>query len=131
MDVRTLQDRGKIDVLSDLIDKEMRQKEPASAIILIAPWSASETDPSVQTDPQHADGSRWFYLEYGSPMQLPIGPDPLPVFLPPVLAEPPPNALEQFFRRIKGETLPVHSPHELADALRRMASEINMVKTPE
>ncbi|HKE26206.1 MAG TPA: hypothetical protein VKB88_27810 [Bryobacteraceae bacterium] len=149
VDVRTLQNRHKVDVLSDLIDKETRQAKPATAVILMAPRSAAHLDPSFQPDPQQMAVSRWFYLPYhpatslmpqrfggrgmasgddGTGDMSPHGRQgPIPMAGPPLGAQPA-DAVEQFYKRIKGETLSVGTPHEFAEALRRISAELPAVK---
>jgi hypothetical protein len=152
VDVRTLQNRDKLDILSDLIDKELQQAKPASAVILMAPRSASHIDPALQVDPQRAAASRWFYLQYETfPPRLhsrdggrgPIwdgtADSPNPPFRGPGGVSGPaqfparseaPDPTEQFFRRIKGEALPVRTPHDFAQAIHHMTAEIPTVKLP-
>ena len=144
VDFKTLQNRNKVDVLSDLIVKELHNSQPSNAILLLGPRTTSQTDSSLQID---GAATPWFYLQYQIvPQVRPAGggrqrggffppdvddldraggiraPDPSP--------DARPDGIERLVRRINGTMLPVASPHDLADAIHRMAVAIPTVSGP-
>lgn len=148
VDYRKLQSGRKTDVVSDLVLKELRDPQPASAAILLGPrtaWTADGmTGASLDGALSGSGGPRWFYLEYQQPSQWPFNPQrgrqarmngggvgigrrfPAPDSRPddrsPLAAAP--DGMEQLLRRLKGETIAIQNPHDLAAAIRRMAGEI-------
>lgn len=154
VDYRTLQNRDKGDLLSDLVEKELRDPRPASAVIFLGPRAPSILDPAFQPDPQIVARLRWFYLEYenlvraadqpfgrrgygrgtagpddprmgggGGRGRRGIGADPTAPSDPPNYIERA-DGIEQLLRRIRGETIPVRTPREFAEAIVRMRSQI-------
>jgi hypothetical protein len=156
--VKTLQDRSHSDVFREIVDKELHQSNPATAVVFLGPRSPAASDFSYEPDPRRAAGIQWIYLQYehmaslrfpalgrgGRAMEPGSAADPGPppeVFngprggrgrgdSPPAPVGAIPDTIEQLLRRVKGETLPVRSPHEFADAIRRILSEVNMVSGP-
>jgi len=149
VDYRKLQSGRKTDVVSDLVLKELRDPQPASAAILLGPrtaWTADGmADASLDGALSGTGGPRWFYLEYQQPTQRPLlnpqrgrqarmngggvgmgrrfpSPDSRPDDRSPLAAAP--DGMEQLLRRLKGETIAIQNPHDLAGAIRRMAGEI-------
>jgi hypothetical protein len=50
-----------------------------------------------------------------------------PIALPPQ----PPDAIDKFLKRLKGQTFALRSPHDLADAIHRIRSEVRPSNRPD
>ena len=145
VDYRTLQDRDKADVLSDLLAKELRNPERASAVIFMGPASISRTD-AVLAGESRPGGVPWFYLQYqnvvrGGQMGGLVGPTGPPDMMGPgrgggitgttaIVRGQPADGIERLVHRLGGVTLPVRTPHDLASAIHRMATAIPTVDVP-
>jgi hypothetical protein len=148
VDYRKLQSGQKTDVVGNLVVRELRDPHPASAVIFLGPRTSWKADASLEPAPGSAGAARprWFYLEFQRPPEWPLGSlqrsrqgggragramnpgmptsadDSEPVG--PLRFGAGPDWIEQWLRRLKGETLVIHNPHDLADAIRRMTTEI-------
>jgi hypothetical protein len=147
VDYKTVENREKVDVLSDLAVKELRNPKPASAVILIGPRTTSQTDTSLAAGLRPA-GAPWFYLQYqpfdgmqrmggprvggptlrGGTSPTGSGNDNSP--LPPIGPAELPDGIERLVHRLNGAIFPVRVPHDLADAIHRMATRIRTVDEP-
>ena len=151
VDYRTLQNRDRADLLPALIGKEAQAGQAASAVVLLSPRGASKLDPARQPDASRMTRSRWFYLPYDPAFRLaarPMGGNDDPnidttvsrpgrgrggitggrgtrSWNPPAAARPA-DPVEQFFRRIMGESFTIRRPEDLASALRRISSEMGL-----
>jgi hypothetical protein len=149
LDYRAMQGR---DLFRNLVEKEARPASP-SAVVWIAPRTASRVDSKFQPDAHALAGIRWYYLQYE-----PLGPRAHPATgrqptyirrsiysgddytlqgaaeqgtmgsytgpAPPASGRAP-DPTERFFHRLKGETFSIYRPQDLATALRKMTSELN------
>ena len=143
VNAKTLQNRDRLDVLSDLVVKELHAAKPSSAVIFLGPRTIAQIDPALDRDAHRIADTAWFYLQY-----LPVERRPVGMFGPgmngrgPMSRRPeyPPNidvaplppaqrmdGIEQLLRRLKQETLVVRTPSDLADAIRHVVPEIHMV----
>ena len=145
LDVRTLE--NPVDVLSDLLLKELRNSKPPDAVVVIGPRTIQQTAGWPRSALPAAPECRCYYLQYqeaaantrvlrAPPPMLPIpnpgrpeprvsGPIPAPA-----VSRPAADGIELLLHSLNGAILPVRQPHDLADAIERMASAIPMVNTP-
>jgi hypothetical protein len=148
VDYKTLQNRQNSDVLTSLVNQELHDPEPASAVIFLGPRTATQFDPSLQRDLVRAPATQWFYLQYRRmpriPMQL-LGSDDLSPagmgrrstpqsdgrLATPAPMRQAPDAIEELVRHLKQEVILIHDPAELAGAIRHMASQIPASTAPE
>ena len=143
VDYKTLQNRDRSDVLMDLVVKELHDPRMASAVILVGPRTVLQTGTLPEAESHRPSQVPVYYLQFemgGARMGGRGAAAPIP---PPVLSsrarvpdaipmEPaqPTDGIESQVHRLNGVTLPVRSPHDLADAIRRMAAEIPTVEEP-
>jgi hypothetical protein len=134
--LKTLEDRANSDVLVDLL----RDPEPGSAVIVLGPATIWSTEVALQRPP----GVLWYYLEY---VALPThqalrtmgGMSPGDVIMRKIQLEGLSydghlDGVDRMVRRAGGVTLPIHSPHDLAEAIHRLAwdrpSSLSGLSTP-
>ena len=136
-----------VDVLSDLMLREVRDPRPASAVIVISPRTVQQTG-SLMTEASGTARLPWYYLQYQNAAAMraqvarfPSTPQPGPNSgrIPPqIFGSRPPGAantlaadgIERLVRSLSGAVLPVREPHDLSDAIRVLASEIPTANTP-
>ncbi|MDR3703961.1 MAG: hypothetical protein P4L56_30210 [Candidatus Sulfopaludibacter sp.] len=149
VDYKTLQNRERADVLSDLVVHELHNPAPASAVILLGPRTHWQVDTALEAALPHSGVAPWFYLQYqmgwqaarvsgrgsvGQSVQT-MGRGPRPVgdlssATIPMVPMPPVDNIERLVHRLNGVTLVIRTPHELADAVHRMSAEIRTVNGP-
>ena len=145
VDYRALQRPGKpIDLLAGLIEAEFRDPQPPDALIVLGPRPRLANGlPSAAPDAR-PEAFPIFYLEYqiawrrpaAGPIFEPMNPrmgDPGVMIDRPirtVMPASPPDPVERLINGLKGETIPVRSPHDLAAALRRMDGRIARTAAP-
>ncbi|HUI54058.1 MAG TPA: hypothetical protein VLY04_03750 [Bryobacteraceae bacterium] len=145
VDYRTLQNREKADVLGDLVMKELHDPKPASAMVLVGPRSVSQMGAWPEAELHRPSVIPLYYLQYevaaprmewqsvGGPIPPAIGDvgrrGGIPSMTPAERAQLP-DGIEGLVHRLNGVTLPVRSPHDFADAIRRMAAEVPTVAEP-
>jgi len=147
VDYRTLQDHANpIDFLTGLVRTELRDPQPSDGVILLGPRASLLEDVPAKSLDAYAADVPLFYLQYrprqvvfrrqgadpgeGAPRRRGVlGPPPGPVWNPsnPSGAA---DAIEQLVKRLKGETIAIQTPHDLADAIRRMAPRIRTTAAP-
>ena len=142
IDVKTLENRDKLDVLSDLVYRELHEPKPADAVILMGPQTASPPDPSLAPARQRPDAP-WFYLQFRETPALALllyegrtidagynasQPQIQPTSTRPHYNQPsvkePPDHIALLLHSLQGATYPIDSAHALAAAIRRMSSLI-------
>jgi hypothetical protein len=139
VDYRTLQQHGgPTDLLAELVQTELRDPQPADALILLGPRLQMSDDIPVPAVDKPAAAPSLFYLQYHSqqrivpglaPMQgrggrpgvvgdpgIPVDPVPSP--------QGPSDSIEKLFGRLKGKTIAIRTPHEFADALKHIDAGI-------
>ncbi|SPE34031.1 conserved hypothetical protein [Candidatus Sulfopaludibacter sp. SbA3] len=145
VDYRTLQ---KGDLLSDLVQGELRTGKPADAIVFLGPHTRTQ-EISAQIPDQRPAMGALFYLQYRrqpmlprmagrGPAYAPNTPDspwgnPTPVMVPvgpDQPGRPVPDTIEQLVQRWKGQTIAIKAPHDFAEAIRLMAGRIRTVHAP-
>lgn len=143
VDYRTLRDRPlPMDLLLGLVQAELQDPKPAGAMIVLGPRTRMRDD--VRTDalgkrpaaippifdlPFEVDrrtlpvhglnsrvGTRDGMQRPGAPM--PVDPNPPQTFMTPQ------DTIERLVGRLKGQTIPIHNPHDLADAIQHMDQRI-------
>jgi hypothetical protein len=149
VDYKTLQNRRRADVLSDLVVQELHSPAPAGAVILLGPRTRWQVDTALEALLPRSGVAPWFYLQYqmawqanrvsgrgyvGQPPQMmrgqaPPADDLADATIPMVPMQPVDN-IERLVHRLNGVTLAVRTPHELAGAVHRMSAEIHTVNGP-
>ncbi|HEY2018621.1 MAG TPA: hypothetical protein VGH38_34185, partial [Bryobacteraceae bacterium] len=142
VDYRSMQRGGKTgDSLADLLEAELHAAKPPDAVIVIGPKTGSRVETAESLDTRQAVPPL-FYLQF-----RPAGQFGGMRGLPPVEEGPRggrgfgrgggrgggdrrmvppdfPDGIGQLLSRLKGETIPIWTAHEFADAIRRMAGRI-------
>ena len=150
VDYRTLRERPEpIDLLLGLVQAELRDPKPPDALIVLGPRTRMLDDvPAVAVGKRPAVGPPIFGLQYrfnrplvpgqgpysgGSLGPVPSRPGPLraggerlPGKLQPPAAV---DTIERLVSRLKGQTIPIRTPHDLADAIQIMNSRILIVNS--
>jgi hypothetical protein len=140
IDYRTLASAGKpMDMLADLVQKEVASPQPADAVLIVGPWTGPATEEFAQFE-KRTKPSSIFYLEFLGQLAVPIrrgmmpgpaeGRDPFPIG--PNGETGPPlainmvvaDSIQKLVARLKGDTLPIRSPHDLAEAIHRIDPRI-------
>ena len=142
VDYKTLQQPGgPSELLSDLLQAELRDPQAADALILLGPRLVMRDDvPIPAVDKPPAAVPSLFYLQYqtvpglmpgsaqmrGGAARRPRNPDdpgsrgvetfPMPLGLS--------DSIEKLIGRLKGKTIAVRSPHDLADGIRHIQTGI-------
>ena len=127
---------GNDDVLSVLVERELKSPDPPAAVILMGPRVASPVEVSLEASLPRAAPVPWFYLQYGPPVRVSMqsmgwqsmpqrsgGIDPLPP-PPDAPSSPASDGIEHLVHRLNGVTLAVRSPHEFAAAVARIGKAI-------
>jgi len=140
VDYKTLQNRTRTDVLGDLVANELKSSTRSSAVILMGPRSGARADNSAPIEPPPAGSPPWYYLEFQAAESL----RPQAAYtstieggrrgtnlqgVPPPVNPPqvPPDGIERLVHRLNGTAFTVITPHHLAEAIHRMATEIRTV----
>jgi len=140
VDYRTLQQHGgPADLLADLVQTELRDPQPADALILLGPRLQMRGDVPVSAVDKPAAAPSLFYLQYHSQQLWSMGGqapvrggrggrvaagnpgvqgDPAPILLGTS------DGIEKLFARLKGKTIAIRTPHEFADAIRHIDAGI-------
>lgn len=147
VDYRVLQGSEKpIDLLAGMVRAEARDPQPPDAVIILGPQAFS-TD---EVPPQDAVERAFpiFYLQYQSGRVMPLFPasgptprgaagrDPSMIGFPRQAGSgtPPPSGtvdrIERLMARLKGETIAIRTPRDLAEAIRRMDPRIAKTSAP-
>ena len=145
-DYRVLRERPEpMDLLVGLVQAELQDPKPPDALILMGPRTRMRDDvPAAALGKRPATGPPVYDLQYGfnrimragrgmypaesvsgalsHPGMPPAADGSLPD---PVLPAMAPDTIERLVTRLKGQTLPVRTPHDLADAIQRMDSKIS------
>ena len=137
VDVSVLQNRtGSADMLTDLVHKELHREHPSDAVVFVGAHSRMH-DPIAEFEQLTSGAPQFFYLEYArlqirgrTPMGWRGGPR-----MPTAESRGPadaggfdmniqylrtPDSIEQLITRIKGHTLTLANPRELAAAIVRV-----------
>jgi hypothetical protein len=131
VDIHTLQQKPG-DLIADLVQGAVRNAGPEDAVILLGPASfhyMEEETPTPGRDFLAAVRPSLIYLEYDLTVEPPRGRNirlsRQIILMNPVASS---NNIEKLFDRLKGKTIPIHTPDDLADAVRRIQEE--MAKRP-
>jgi len=154
VDYRTLQKpAGPAGLLVDLVRAELTGPKSPDALILLGPRSPIQDDiPPEALDKFPAAIPGLFYLQYQPALALRAGPAPGPLgrnrspssiarngpLTPGRSADgtfagaPPggPDSIEKLLGRLKGKTISVITPHDFADAIRRIEAGIGRISAP-
>lgn len=147
VDYKRLQNGQSSDLLINLVNQELHDPKPASAVIFLGPRTVASFDPALQRDLERTAATQWFYLQYRRMPRFParpVGPGDMEssgmgrrpmaqAGITPPSGRPmqqAPDAIEELMRHFKQEVILVHSPTELAGAIRHMASEIPVSQAP-
>jgi hypothetical protein len=110
VDYRVLRNRrGHMDVLADLINRELSSKQPADAVIVLGATTRYVDKPGpFELVPPGEAAPRFFYIQYtpNSPMD---------VF---------PDSIEYAIRKLNGKTMIVRTPKDFADAVDRVKQQL-------
>jgi len=114
------------DILTGLLQTEMRDAMPPDAVIVLGPRTRPRDLNGQTADRPVAAGSPIFYLQYQQRQIMMAGPEPRPG---PFRVTPNtvPDPVHQAIGRFKGETIAIESPHDFADAIRHMATRVRTV----
>lgn len=145
VDYRTLESGvSPVDLLAELVQTELRDPKPSDGVILLGPPARREEVPAKSPNAHPVAIPPFFYVQYlprqtvlsGAGADPPMGRGGRGALRPldstvankagfgaPVL----PDSIEQLMKRVKGETIPVRTPHDFADAIRHMAGRIRTV----
>jgi hypothetical protein len=143
VDVQTLQASARpIDLLAGLVQVEFREKEPPDALIVLGPQTRMQDGAPSQT-PDKAKPFPIVYLQHqaarGLLMRQGLSPGPMRQQMPragypqetDVAAASAPlgtvDRIEKLMGLVKGETVVIRTPHDLADAIRRI--DARLIKT--
>ena len=137
VDYRTLQQHGgPTDLLADLVQTELRDPQPADALILLGPRLQMPDIPVPAMD-RPAAAPSLFYLQYQPPPlslagqrptparaggRRPMRPDDPTASLPPSSPLGTSDGIEKLLGILKGKTIAIRTPHEFADAIWRIAA---------
>ncbi|HEY1493791.1 MAG TPA: hypothetical protein VGF49_04580 [Candidatus Solibacter sp.] len=142
VDARLVRDRPQpMDLLLGLVQAELQAPTPPDALILLGPPTRMHLEiPADVAGKRPTAPTQIFNLQYQSNRQIPAA----PVFVPrgmassrpeppqgadgqvmrPVLSSGPADPIERLVARLKGQTMPIRTPHDLADAIHRMDARI-------
>jgi hypothetical protein len=148
IDYRKLANAGKpLDFFADLAQKELSDPHPPDALLVLSTPLGSRPDDLSQIPEKRATPAPIFYLQYiHSPSFRPFLPNsgdptggasarraPIPddVSMPTmavsmVMAD----AIQKLVARLRGDTFPIRSPHDLAEAIHRIDSRIARTAPP-
>lgn len=143
IDYRTLSAAAQpIDLLSGLLKKELGDPQPADAIVILGPQMISLGNNLPPTE-KRSKPAPIFYLQYlRGPLRIrPAAPMPASAArgqVPAATADPliealavtPADAGQKLVARFKGETISIRTPHDLAEAIRRVDPRIARTPPP-
>jgi hypothetical protein len=142
VDYHTLAKAGKpLDLLATLLSDELGGATSADAVLILGPHVASREDDLSQAPEKRLKPSPIFYLQYlpvprlggrgfdgtppiGSAGRGPIHPsvDNMPM---PAISMAAGDGIQKLVSRLKGETMPIRTPHDLAEAIHRIDPRIS------
>jgi hypothetical protein len=115
VDVQVLENRrGHVDLISDMVNQEIRSDPPADAVVFLGP--TARFDDKVPRQSLETAGAlpRFFYFQvrpfFGAVRGGPPG--PLPANLP--------DSINSAMSRLNGKVVVIHSPGDLAKAIARL-----------
>jgi hypothetical protein len=131
---------GHVEFLAGLIRRELDPPDPADTVIFFGPTSRYwDTGPKGTLPAVAEPHTRFFYVRYEA-FQLPIIPaelpplgsiehhaaSPQPIAIPPLPRDPSrgqPDIISRAVAQLNGKTMIIHSPAELADAIRKIEGQ--------
>jgi hypothetical protein len=107
VDYRVLQNpRGHIEVLTDLVNAEIRAKEPSDAVVFLGPPSRYWDDvPPSAFERAHGAGPQFFFFQYRPYYRRTAA------F---------PDIIARGLQKVRGKTVLIHSPGEFAKAIEQV-----------
>jgi hypothetical protein len=158
VDYRTLQQNPEpLDLLLGLVQEELRNPKPPDALIVLGPRTRIQKDVAVnalaklavavppifflqcRTSPPEGGTNRALRRSQGplpgqreGDRRIDYGTaaDGFPLEGPQLELGELPDSLERLMRRLKGETIPIRTPHDLADAIRHIDPRIPKTAAP-
>ncbi len=142
VDYRILRDRPQpVDLLLGLVQGELRDPKPPDALIMLGPGTRMHEDVRPDALGKRPTEAAIFFLQYQVNRQFLPGPPPNsrvsiadsiarpgPTVLPGRGSEEtlvsPADTIQRLVSRLKGQTIPVRTPHDLADAIQRVDQRI-------
>ena len=117
VDYRVLQNRrGHINVVADLVNSELRAKEPSDVVLFLGPAARYWDDvPPRALDRANGAGPQFFYFQYRPYYRRTAG------F---------PDIITLALRKLRGKTAVIHSPGEFAKAIEQVERRVRPAVSP-
>lgn len=149
VDYKVLRERPEpMDLLLGLVQAELQDTQPPDALIVLGPPTRMQDDVPADALGKRPGAPPMFDLQFqfnrplrpglspysrGGPIATRRPPDPLSTVDPNslgTLIQPVADTIERLASRLKGQTIPVRTPHDLADAIQRMDPRILKTAAP-
>ena len=121
--------RGHVDLLADLVNQELRNRQPAEAVIFLGPGTRYSDKVPESVLEEHSSGPPFFYLKYKPYLSMPV------LANPDILGGNPnfrsrrasdfPDSIELALKKLHGKTIGVHTPEEFAKAIKQVEAQIS------
>ena len=141
-----------IELLMSLIQQELHDPQPADTVLVVGPQARARDEDLSQLPDKGSSPAPIFYLQYlrrqalipGAPSQLagsaemvdrsrrpyPIAADDVSSMPSAALSVSLADGIQRLVSRLKGETIPIRTPHDLAEAIHRIDPHIARTTPP-
>jgi hypothetical protein len=102
--------RGHLDMLTDLVNQELNAPEPSSAVIFLGPAGRYlDKAPKIAVDEHSGERTRFFYLQYKPYVRA---------------TSESPDSIEMAVRKVHGRKLVIRTPEDFAKSIKQVESQI-------